>query len=77
MVRPAGVTPAAVRGEDPRAPTDPCQACGGPLEPDQEWCLECGAARSALRAPPPWWIAVAIMAVVVVAFVVIVLVALP
>lgn len=41
-----------------------CAACGAPLEPDQEWCLECGAARTALHPPPDWRVPVAVVAVV-------------
>ena len=42
-----------------------CQVCGAALAEDQEWCLECGAARTLLRPPPDWRIPVAIVAVVV------------
>jgi hypothetical protein len=32
-----------------------CPLCGGPLAPDQEWCLRCGAAaRTRLAATPNW-----------------------
>lgn len=41
-----------------------CAACGAPLEPDQEWCLECGAARTVLHHPPDWRVPVAVVAVV-------------
>jgi hypothetical protein len=42
-----------------------CAACGVRLEPDQEWCLECGAARTVLHRPPDWRVPVAVGAVVV------------
>jgi len=42
-----------------------CAACGAPLEPDQEWCVECGAAGTVLHRPPDWRAPVAIVAVVV------------
>lgn len=42
-----------------------CAACGAPLERDQEWCVECGTARTALRPPPDWRVPVAVIAVVV------------
>lgn len=32
--------------------TDTCPRCGQPLEPDQEWCLECGSARTIIHRPP-------------------------
>jgi RNA polymerase subunit RPABC4/transcription elongation factor Spt4 len=34
--------------------TDRCERCGTALSEDQEWCLECGAARTLLRSPPDW-----------------------
>lgn len=43
---------------------------------DQEWCLECGAARTLLRSPPDWRIPAAIVASVVVLVVIAVLIAL-
>ena len=39
----------------PSAPTvqeDRCARCGAALEPDQEWCLECGSARTIVHRPP-------------------------
>ncbi len=66
------------RRSDDAAPVgDRCAACGAQLEADQEWCLECGAARTTLRRPPDWRIAVAIIAAVVVVVVVALIVALP
>ena len=35
-----------------------CSLCGRPLAPDQEWCLECGAARTVIARPPDWRIPV-------------------
>jgi hypothetical protein len=43
-----------------------CGSCDAPLAADQEWCLECGAARTALRRPPNWRIPVAVVTLVVV-----------
>lgn len=38
------------------APADACPLCGTPLQPDQEWCLRCGAAaRTRLAAAAPGW----------------------
>jgi len=31
-----------------------CTRCHAPMEPDQEWCLECGDARTVIRSPPDW-----------------------
>jgi hypothetical protein len=36
-----------------------CAQCGTELEDDQEWCLECGAARTLIHRPPDWRIPVA------------------
>jgi hypothetical protein len=45
-----------------------CEACRAELAEDQEWCLECGAARTRVHAPPDWrvglLIVLAVMAVV-------------
>ena len=65
-------TPAPLEGreESPR-----CLVCGAPLADDQEWCLECGAARTVIHSPPDWRVGLAIMlAVVVVVLIVLVLV---
>jgi predicted nucleic acid-binding Zn ribbon protein len=51
------------RSRTPAGP--PCAACGAQLESDQEWCVECGAARTLLHRSPDWRAAVAIVAVVV------------
>jgi hypothetical protein len=42
-----------------------CAACGAPLEADQEWCVDCGAARTVLHRPPDWRAPVAVVAIVV------------
>lgn len=44
---------------------DVCPHCDSPLRDDQEWCLECGAARTLIHRPPDWRIAAAVIAVVV------------
>jgi RNA polymerase subunit RPABC4/transcription elongation factor Spt4 len=46
-------------------PGEACQACGAALAADQEWCLECGVARTAIQAPPDWRLGVAIVLAVV------------
>jgi hypothetical protein len=39
----------------PAVPRDGCPLCGSPLDPQQEWCLRCGAAaRTRLAAAPNW-----------------------
>jgi hypothetical protein len=40
---------------------DRCPHCNAPLEEDQEWCLECGAARTLIHRPPDWRIPLAIV----------------
>src|SRR5438270_6395537 len=49
----------------PAAAADTCLHCGASLQPDQEWCLECGAARTLVHRPPDWRIAVGAIAIVV------------
>jgi hypothetical protein len=45
---PAGIT-------RPAAPAEACPLCRAPLLPEQEWCLQCGAAaRTRLAASPNW-----------------------
>ena len=43
---------------DPHAPppgTIACPRCGQPVGPDQDWCLNCGAAARTRLAPTPNW----------------------
>jgi hypothetical protein len=47
------------------APEERCIACGAALQDDQEWCLECGAARTLLERPPDWRVPAALAAVLV------------
>ena len=42
-----------------------CLHCGAPLAPDQEWCLECGSARTVIHRPPDWRVPVAVIGIVV------------
>ena len=53
-----------------------CAACDTPPEPDQEWCVECGAARTTLHPTPNWRGAVAVVAIVVTVVVIVGVVAL-
>ncbi len=58
----------SVATEAPASPaTDAtaCHHCGAPLERDQEWCLECGTARTVLHHAPDWRVPVAVVATVV------------
>jgi uncharacterized OB-fold protein len=41
-----------------------CARCGVPLAEDQEWCLECGAARTVIHRPGSWRIPAAVLATV-------------
>ncbi len=62
-------TPAA-----PPAPSERCPLCDAELAPDQEWCLQCGAAARTRLASPPRWRAplLTALAVIVVSFAVLV-----
>lgn len=66
--------------EAPPAPAasgeEPCGACGAALQPGQEWCLECGAARTVLQRPPDWRVPAVVIAVVIVVIVIGLLIAL-
>ncbi len=42
-----------------------CAQCGAELRDDQEWCLECGAARTLIHRPPDWRIPVAIAGTII------------
>jgi hypothetical protein len=47
------------------SPVERCSQCGLDLAADQEWCLECGGARTLIHRPPDWRIAAAIVASVI------------
>ncbi|HTX45559.1 MAG TPA: zinc ribbon domain-containing protein [Solirubrobacteraceae bacterium] len=57
-----GIT--AERDALPRAFEDSCSHCGSELADGQEWCHECGAARTLIHRPPDWRIGLAIVGVV-------------
>jgi hypothetical protein len=38
-----------------------CAQCGAPMPADQEWCLECGTARTLIHRAPDWRIAVGLI----------------
>ncbi len=47
------------------APSEACPLCGAPLDPQQDWCLNCGAAaRTRLAATPNWKAPIAVIAVI-------------
>jgi hypothetical protein len=65
--------PTATAAHYPPAPPlrvpgpEACPLCGAPLNPDQDWCLRCGAAaRTRLAATPNWKGPIAAIAVVAV-----------
>lgn len=45
---------------------EPCSRCGHGLPADQEWCLECGLARTRIRSAPDLKIAAAVVGAVLV-----------
>jgi uncharacterized paraquat-inducible protein A len=50
---------------DPPQDRELCPLCGGPLAPEQDWCLRCGAAaRTRLAASPRWKAPMIVLAVV-------------
>jgi hypothetical protein len=43
-----------------------CTGCGARMDADQEWCLECGLARTSIQSPPDWRVPLAVIGVVVI-----------
>ncbi len=64
VVRPGALT------ASPSPVAASCAGCGAALEADQEWCIECGTARTRLQRPPDWRAPAAVIAVVVGVFVI-------
>jgi hypothetical protein len=61
--RPAGATSSALQPF--AAPPESCPLCSAPLAPDQDWCLNCGAAaRTRLSATPNWKVPLAAVIVI-------------
>jgi len=61
---PTAVEAPAAPAVEPTPHTPPCATCGAAMEPGQEWCLECGAARpDRLNAWPGWAGGAAVLAV--------------
>lgn len=74
----AKTEPATAPGPpEPRPESERCLACGAVLAEDQEWCLECGAARTVIHAPPDWRVGVAIMLAVILVVLIVLVVVLP
>jgi len=40
---------------NPPEATDACRACGAPMEPEQDWCLNCGTAAPGRLGERPGW----------------------
>jgi|SRR5580704_5098572 hypothetical protein len=49
----------------PREDDTLCAQCGAELADDQEWCLECGGARTLIHRGPDWRLPLAVIATVV------------
>ncbi len=64
---PRAVTAESDEQPDPvSAPTDGhCLRCGAALAPDQEWCVDCGAARTLIHRAPDWRVPVVVVGVVI------------
>jgi hypothetical protein len=67
----AAIPPASEHGpsdsSSPPAIVEACPLCGAPLDPQQDWCLHCGAAaRTRLAATPNWRAPIAAIAAVAV-----------
>lgn len=84
MVRPPALSdPPAADAADGGVPApqtgdgERCRACGADLAADQEWCLECGTARTRLQPPPDWRIGVAIVLAVIAVVVLVVVIVWP
>ena len=43
-----------------------CEQCGAELADDQEWCLECGGARTLIHRGPDWRVPLVVIATVIV-----------
>jgi hypothetical protein len=57
--------PPAPAGDPEDVYEDRCDVCETPLRHGQEWCLECGAARTLIHRPPDWRVPLAIVVVIV------------
>ncbi len=55
----------AVPPEVTGQPAPFCALCGRPMEPDQEWCLDCGAARTVIAPAPDWRVPILVIGTVV------------
>lgn len=56
------LTEDAAEAAAPAGATSPtCERCGAPVQPDQEWCLQCGGARTLIHRPPDWRVPAALV----------------
>jgi hypothetical protein len=63
----AGAESPSAPAPTPRHLIEACPLCGAPLDPEQDWCLNCGAAaRTRLAATPNWRAPAATVAVIAV-----------
>lgn len=57
----------SVSPTQPATGTIACPRCGAAVGPEQDWCLECGAAARTQLAPTPnWRLPILLVAVVIV-----------
>jgi hypothetical protein len=47
--------PAVASATAPAVPPIACPSCGTTVQPEQDWCLTCGAAARTRLAPTPNW----------------------
>jgi hypothetical protein len=52
------------RATEPDQSEHQCVFCGAQLARDQEWCLECGAARTLIHRTPDWRVPLAVIGTV-------------
>ncbi len=53
--RPGAAASRAGEPAEPEAGEDSCPLCGAALAPEQDWCLQCGAAARTRLATTPRW----------------------
>jgi hypothetical protein len=53
---------------EPVATQTRCERCAAPVAADQEWCVECGTARTTIRHPRGWTIPLAVVGTIVLLF---------
>ncbi|HEY2770210.1 MAG TPA: hypothetical protein VGI87_06565 [Solirubrobacteraceae bacterium] len=53
---------------EPAANETRCERCAAPVAADQEWCVECGTARTTIERPRGWTIPLAVVGTIVLLF---------